>query len=236
MSNNPLCPYDDVTLLNYIRNAVSADVKQTIEQSPICLAAVRELADEIQLLTPFLREAVCPDIDTLLDYQEGRITGTPRLVIHQHIQRCQQCQAELAMFGAIDAVSNVEQPSFLRRVVEALFQAPTLSAAPTRGGGIYRTQTRTPQISILLRTSKVTGKSRTWTLYGQLRTDDDAPLVQYERVSLQRLDKPADAPIEAVTEAGVFTCKGLAAGRYSLHVITADEEILLRELKIGDEP
>jgi hypothetical protein len=236
MANHQACQFDDATLLNYLRDAVPPAVRQTIEQSPDCLQAARQLADEVRLLTPLLREVVCPEIDLLIDYQEGRITGTPRLVIHRHVQRCKQCQAELAMFGAIDAVPNVDPPSLFRRVVEALFQPPTLSAVPTRGGGIYRTQTRTPQINILLRTSKVTGKPRTWTLYGQLRTDDEASVVRCERITLQALDKPAKAAIEAVIEAnGVFTCKGLAAGRYSLHVITPEEEILIRELKVGDD-
>lgn len=235
MSQNQACPYDDATLLDYLRGAVPTAVQQSIEQSPDCREAAQQLAAEVRLLTPLLREAVCPDIDLLLDYQEGRLTGTQRLIVHRHLQRCQQCQAEVAMFGAIDAVPNVDAPSFFRRVVEALFQPPTLSAVPTRGGGLYRTQTRTPQITILLRTSKVTGKPRTWTLYGQLRADGEAPMVDGERITLQSLDKPENAAIEAVIEAnGVFTCKGLAAGRYSLHVITAEEEILIRELKVGD--
>jgi len=237
MSKNELCQFDDAMLLNYIRNAVPADVRQTIEKSPECIQAARKLVDEMRVLTPLLREAVCPEIDTLIDYQEGRITGTPRLVIYQHVQQCKQCQAELAMFGAIDVVPNGEQPSFFRRVVEALFQAPTLSAVAVRGGGIYRTHVRTPQINILLRTSQATGRPRTWTLYGQLRADDESPLVQPERIVLQALDKPDTAEIEAVGEAnGVFICKGLAPGRYSLRIILSDEEILIRELKVGDEP
>ncbi len=236
MPKNERCQFDDVTLLDYVRNAVPADVRQTIEESPDCIKAAQKLADEMRVLTPLFRETVCPEIDTLIDYQEGRITGTPRLVIYQHIQKCKQCQAELAMFGAIDAVPNVEQPAFFRRVVEALFQAPTLSPVAVRGGGLYRTQVRTPQINILLRTSKATGKPRTWTIYGQLRTDDEAQNIQCERIVLQALDKPDNIEIETVVEAhGVFTCKGLAPGRYSLRVVTPDEEILIRELKVGDE-
>jgi hypothetical protein len=136
----------------------------------------------------------------------------------------------------VDAVPNQDAPSFFRRVIEALFQAPTLSPVPTRGGGIYRTQARTPQVNILLRTSKVAGKPRAWTLYGQLRTDDEAQALHCERITLQALDKPESPLVDAVVEAnGVFTCKGLAAGRYALRIITPDEEILIRELKVGDE-
>ncbi|MFN8492363.1 MAG: hypothetical protein U0350_32480 [Caldilineaceae bacterium] len=236
MSVNQGCQFDDATLLDYVRNAVPADVRRTIEASPDCVQAARRLADEMRVLTPLLRETVCPEIDTLIDYQEGRIKGTQRLVVYQHVQQCKQCQAELAMFGAIDNVPNVEQPAFFRRVVEAFFQAPTLSPVAVRGGGFYRTQVRTPQVNLLLRTSQATGKPRTWTLYGQLRADDETPLIQPERIVLQALDKPDNPEIDAVVEAhGVFTRKGLAAGRYALRVIMPDEEILIRELKVGDE-
>ena len=231
MANQQPCQFDEATLLNYLRNAVPADVRQTIEQSPSCLGAAKQLADETRRLMPFLREAVCPEIDTLIDYQEGRITGTPRLVIHRHVQRCQQCQAELAMFGAIDAVPNVDQPSFLRRVVEALFQAPTLSAAPVRGNVIFY---RTPQIAIHLYSIKSPGKARTWILQGLLRSAEDQPFTQSEDILLVNLDEPAEPAQHAAREAaGTFSFSELEAGRYRLQVITPEEEIFIREIEIG---
>lgn len=231
MSNDQLCPYDDVTLLNYLRDAVPANIRQLIEQSPACLAAADKLADEMRLVTPFLRAAVCPEIDTLIDYQEGRITGTPRLVIYRHVQQCKQCQAELAMFGAIDAIPNLDQPSFFRRVVEALFQAPTLSPAAVRGGVLFY---RTPQIGIHLYSIKSTGKARTWVLQGLVRTVDDQPFTACEDILLVNLDEP-DAPDQHATldTAGTFRFSNLEAGRYRLHLITPEEEILIRELEVG---
>lgn len=231
MAQTQACPFDDATLLDYLRDAVPTAVRARIEQSPACRQAAQQLAAEVTLLTPLLREAVCPEIELLLDYQEGRLTGTQRLVVHHHLQRCQQCQAEVAMFGAIDAVPTVEPPSFLRRVVEAFFQSPTLSPAPVRGGVLFY---RTPQIGIHLYSIKSPGKARTWVLQGLVRTVDDQPFTQCEDILLANLAEP-EAPTQhaLLDPSGTFRFSNLEASRYRLHLITAEEEILIREITVG---
>ena len=52
MSLRQVCQFDDTTLLNYVRNAVPAAVRQTIEASPDCIQAAQKLADEMRVLTP----------------------------------------------------------------------------------------------------------------------------------------------------------------------------------------
>lgn len=231
MAQKQACPFDDATLLAYLRDAVPATVRQSIEQSPACRHAAQQLAAEVRLLTPLLREAVCPEIEQLLEYQEGRLTGTPRLVVHQHLQRCKQCQAEVAMFGAIDAVPAVAPPSLVRRVVAALFQPPTLSPVPVRGGMLFY---RAPQIGIYLYSLKSPGKARTWVLQGLVRTVDDQPFTACEELRLVNLDEPALPALPATLDpAGAFRFSDLEMGRYRLHLITAEEEILIREIAVG---
>ena len=173
----------------------------------------------------------CPEIELLIEYQEGRLTGTQRLVVYHHLQRCKQCQAELAMFGAIDTVPNVDAPAFFRRVVDALFQSPTLTPAPVRGGMLFY---RTPQIGIYLYSIKNAGKARTWVLQGLVRTVDDQPFIACEDILLVDLDEPTTLVRHAVLgPTGTFRFSDLAASRYRLHLITPEEEILIREIALG---
>lgn len=242
MPGSESCPYDDVTLFDYLRGATSAEVRAAIERSPACMAAAAALATDQQGLTPLLRLALCPDPETLIDYHAKRLLGAQQLVIHNHVQRCRQCQTELAMLVAMDDVALVEEPSFLRRLFEAFFLPPTLNAAPVRGAlpsVHYRTQIRTPAIDILIFTQKQTGKARTWTLRGELRTEEGLHFTQVEKVVL-RGPHPLDASamVEFSTtldEEGMFVFRRLEAGDYALQVFTPAEEILIRTLKVGDE-
>lgn len=236
MAQKQACQFDDVTLLAYLRDAVPMTVRQSIEQSAVCRQAVEQLANEMRLLMPLLREAVCPPLELLIDYQEGRISGTPRLVVYQHLQRCQQCQAELAMFDAIDAVPTVAPtvftpPAFVRRMVEALFQPPTASPVAVRGGMLFY---HTPQIGIHLYSIKSPGKARTWVLQGLVRTVDEQPFTTCEELRLVSLDEPDLPPRQTTLDpTGAFRFSDLERGRYRLHLITAEEEIWIREISVG---
>ena len=236
------CPYDEITLLDYVRGVTSYEIKLAIERSPACMAAARTLAEDMQVLTPMLRLAICPDVDKLIEYHEKRLPGAKQLVIHNHVQRCRQCQEELAMFTAIDEVPLQNGPSFFRRVIEAFFLLPTLSAAPVRGtlpSIHYRTQIRTPAIDIFIFTQKQTGKTRTWTLRGELRTEEGLLFTEVEKIVLHGSDlSDIDQKFELSTtleEEGMFVFRGLETGDYSLHILTNDEEILVRSIKVGSE-
>ena len=124
-------------------------------------------------------------------------------------------------------------PGPLRRIVEALFQTPLGLAQPVRGGLLYY---RTPTLAIQLSARRMPGGRRAWVLRGELRTHDGQRLVGViESIAIQRTDALDQTAIAGTIEAsGVFAIADLAAGTYQLSLTTADEEIIIRRLEIGD--
>lgn len=235
------CAFDEATLLEYVQGNASAAVCAAIERSPPCVAAARRLAAEIKTLLPILRQALCPDADTLIDYYAKQLPSAQQLVIHNHVQRCRQCQGELAMYAAIDEVPLQAAPAFLQRLFEAVLLLPTQMAAPVRGALPslhYRTQIRTPAIDILLFTQKQSSKARTWTMRGELRTEEGLHFTQVEKIVLRTVDPPSEEALELTTTLdadGMFVFRRLEAGSYALQIFTDEEEILIRALKVGDD-
>jgi hypothetical protein len=236
------CPYDNATLLDYIRNEAPPALRTAIERSPACVEAAAILAEDIERLTPLIRMVLCPDVETLIDYQARRLPGAQQLVVHRHVQNCRPCQVEIAMFDAVDAVSLQDEPSLVRRIYESLFLPPTLSGVPVRGAlpSIhYRTQIRTPAIDIFIFTQKSSGKARTWTLRGELRSEDGLQFIQVEKIILHAVNPVAATEAVEVTttldEDGMFVLRGLETGVYSLQIFTNEEEVLVRALKVGDD-
>lgn len=241
MADDAPCAFDEATLLAYVQGNAPAELCAAIERSPPCVAAARRLAAEIETLLPLLRLALCPDAETLIDYYAKQLPGAQQLVIHNHVQRCRQCQGELAMYAAIDEVPLRVAPSFFQRLFEAVLLLPTQMAAPVRGALPslhYRTQIRTPAIDILIFTQKQSGKARTWTMRGELRTEEGLHFTQVEKVVLRTVDPPEGEAAELTTTLdadGMFVFRRLEAGSYALQIFTDAEEILIRTLKVGDE-
>ena len=236
------CAFDEATLLEYVQGNASAELCAAIERSPPCMAAAHRFATEIKTLLPLLRQALCPDVESLIDYYGKRLPSAQQLVVHNHVQRCRQCQEELAMFAAIDDVPLQAAPSFLQRLFEAVLLLPTQMAAPVRGALPslhYRTQIRTPAIDILLFTQKQSGKARTWTMRGELRTEEGLHFTQVEKIVLRPVDpSPADEAADLTTTLdadGMFVFRRLESGIYALQIFTDEEEILIRALKVGEE-
>jgi hypothetical protein len=241
MADDAPCAFDEATLLAYVQGNAPAELCAAIERSPPCVAAARRLAAEIETLLPLLRLALCPDAETLIDYYAKQLPGAQQLVIHNHVQRCRQCQGELAMYAAIDEVPLQAASSFLQRLFDAILLLPTQMAAPVRGALPslhYRTQIRTPAIDILIFTQKQSGKARTWTMRGELRTEEGLHFTQVEKVVLRTVDPPEGEAAELTTTLdadGMFVFRRLEAGSYALQIFTDAEEILIRTLKVGDE-
>ena len=236
------CAFDEATLLEYIQGNVPAEQRAAIERAPACVEAARHLAQDVEVLRVLLRLSPCPAVETLLAYHAKALPSAQQLIVRKHLQICNQCQREIAMFAAIDDVTLQEAPSQLRRFFEALFLPPTLSVAPVRGtlpSVQYRTQIRTPAIDIFIFTQKTTGKGRTWTLRGELRTEEGLQFTQVEQLILRTAEPlAATAPVEITTtldEDGMFVFRGLDAGVYALQVFTDEEEILIRALKVGED-
>ncbi|MEZ4864349.1 MAG: carboxypeptidase-like regulatory domain-containing protein [Caldilineaceae bacterium] len=230
------CPYDEGILLDYINGHVDATMRAAIERSPVCVEAIARLKADIEEWRPALRQMFCPQSERLLAYQERRLIGTDYLVVHHHVQQCLYCRAEVEMLGAADAAAITPAPSLVRRLYELIFRPATLSPVPVLGEGSYRTVERTPQIELLVRTTRTTGKQRNWMLSGRLRYDDDQPVTQVDAITMQDT-ADEDAPVLSTTvdEMGLFTIKGLDAGVYRLRILRAQEEIILHEFNVGDD-
>lgn len=242
MADVESCVFDEATLLEYIQGKAAAELCAAIDRSPACVSAARHLAAEVAMWAELLQMARCPDPTTLIDYYNKELPSAEQLVVRKHVAGCRQCQMELAMFAAIDEVPLQAGPSFVRRLFEAIFLSPTLMVAPVRGALPslhYRTQIRTPAIDILLFTQKQSGKARTWTMRGELRTEEGLHFTQVEQVVLRTVDPstPEDA-VELTTTLdadGMFVFRRLEAGVYALQLFTDQEEILIRALKVGED-
>lgn len=225
------CPYDEVVLLDYITGLATPTLVAAIEQSVACHQTARTLAGELGQLLQVGQRLHCPDIETLIDYQERRLTGAAHLVVHRHMQQCPLCQKEWQMLTALDAVALESPMGVVRRMVEALFQAPLTLAV--RGDWLHY---QTPNLVLNIGVRQSTGKGRTWTLRAQLRTQEGNLITErVEQALLRRLDEPAQAPVVATLIAGEpsLTFRELATGEYALHVMTADEEIVIRKIVVG---
>ena len=228
------CPFAEDIMIDYINGQVDAATKAAIERSPACRQAANALQTDLAAWQPALRAMFCPDNEELVAYQERRLTGTAYLVAHTHVQRCPFCRAEVAMLAALDAVP-LNAPTLARRLYELFFQPATLGPVPVLGEGSYRTIERTPQIELLVRTTRTAGKQRNWLLMGRLRYDDEHPFTQVESIIVQDIDEE-EVPARSATvdEMGTFTIKGLDAGLYRIHILLPGEEIILHEFRIGD--
>jgi DNA-directed RNA polymerase specialized sigma24 family protein len=232
---NNQCHFSEAILLDYVTGMASAETIAQIEGSPACLQAAQQLADELLPLLPVLYRIQCPVAATLTDYQERTLKGTAYLVVHRHVAQCPLCQEELRLLAAIDQVPLVTVPTPLRRIVEALFQPLTQLPQAVRGGVLLHYQT--PQLFINLNTRAPSGQQRTWRLSGQLRTPDGQLFTGVEGILLRQLDLPeAVEQRTTLTITGTFIFAGLPPGKYSLTVLTAEEEIVIREIVVGDEP
>jgi hypothetical protein len=226
-----LCNLSEALLLDYIMGDAPPELIAAVERSPACRQAARQLADEIDPLLSILYRISCPDEDTLVDFQEGLLDGTSRLVIHKHIADCPLCKKELSMLRAFDQVFVQPERSLVRRLVEAIFQSPALLPAPVRGT-ILRYET--PLLTIDLSERRVTGKPRSWTLTAQLRTHDGQPFTDVERILLQQIDRAEAQPFqEKISAHGSFRFRELPPGAYRLTILTPEEEITVREFAVG---
>ncbi len=229
------CPYDEGVLLDYINGHVTVAIRAAIERSPACVQAAADLKAELAMWQPALRQMFCPTSEKLVAYQEKNLPANQQLVVAAHIRQCPVCLEELQMLDAIDAVPSEPQPSLPRRLYKLIFQPATLAPVPVRGEGSYRTIERTPQIELLIRTTRTTGKQGNWMLFGRVRYEGDQPMTQVESIVMQDVEEE-DAPEFSTTvdEQGAFTVKGLDAGLYRIRILTAAEEIILREFRVGE--
>ena len=227
------CILDESLLLDYISGVATAAEQALVERTPACLAAAQRLGARLLPLMGVFHRFECPDLETLIGYQELRLASTAQLVVRQHVATCPSCRAELRVLAEIDAVPDLPAKGVFRRIVEALFQPPLAMPQPVRGDVRHY---RTPQVAIQLSVRKLQGKARSWTLRGQMRWADDQPNHDLlEAVLLTLVDQPDDPPLTGVPEPnGGFVVRSLPAGTYAVRLLTREEEIVIRKIVVGD--
>jgi DNA-directed RNA polymerase specialized sigma24 family protein len=227
----PPCTLDDAALLEYANGTATPELRAAVERSPACLAAAQRLASDLAALAKDLYRITCPSVETLLDFHERRLAGAELLAIHAHIAECPLCQQESAILAAIDAVplEPAGPLASLRRAVEALFQpAPAL-----RGDTLHF---RSPGLEVFIVLRPEAGPPPRWTLRGQALARDGAPATDLEGAALLPLDGASRSEQAGTLEAdGAFVFRALAAGSYRLRLTRPDEDVIVREIVVGDE-
>ena len=136
--------------------------------------------------------------------------------------------------GAGDALKQPDgQPGPLRRLVEALLKPALEQPLALRGDVRYY---ETPDIAINITTRPDEEEiERVWTIYGKVYPTSGKPLTKpVEQVTLREQAPEAEAQRALVEQDGSFVLEGVLTGHYSLSVVTSREEIIIRQLTIGD--
>ena len=229
------CPFDEGILLDYINGHLDTQTRRAIERSPACMTAAKQLQATVAAWRPALRQMFCPSTERLVDYQERRLIGTDYLMVHQHVQNCTWCSAEVEMLAEVDSVSTESQPSLARRIYELIFQPAAMAPVPVLGEGSYRTIQRSPQVELFIRTNRIADKQGNWTLFGRVRADGEQVVSQVESIVMQDIEDETALELKTtVDEHGSFMIRGLETGIYRLRIILSEEEIVLSNFKVGD--
>ena len=231
---NRSCHLDEEQLLDYVLGTASLELCRQVEETAACRQAAQQLALDILPLMAWLRRLECPAAENLVAYHEQQLDSTTQLVIHRHVAGCPDCQAECQLLDQISALALEGQPGPLRRLVEAIFQSPLALPQALRGELLVFTA---PTITIHLSTRISRGQPRSWILRGQARTSDGLQAqAMLEAVELYPLDLPEEPGQPGhLEQQGSFVFRDLPAGSYRLHVLTSDEEIVIRRIIIGHD-
>ena len=227
------CGYDEAVLLDYIMGLVEAEVGAAIQASPACLRQASQLA---QTFGPFLRLVYrldCPNPTALVAYQQRVLPGSQRLVIYRHLEQCLRCQEDLMLLNSVDQPGTVRETNLLRRMVEALYQSPV--AFGLQGGWLHF---RTPEVFINISSRQNRSKARSWRVRAQVRTHEGAILTAtVQAAALEALDQstPVTYQPDTPTDENSLVFREVQAGNYSLLIVMPNEDIVIRNLAIGDD-
>jgi DNA-directed RNA polymerase specialized sigma24 family protein len=227
------CDLDESVLLEYVLGRAPAEARAAIERSPACRRAADELAREVLPLLQVLYRDTCPSVATLVAHQQRQLSGVEQLVIRQHMLSCPACQSEYELLEAVDRVPLAPEPGPLRRLLVAML-APEPQLVLRGAIRWYQT----PDIAITLSTRRTSGHARSWTLRGQARMPDGTQAAGVVNgATLQSLDAADRAEIAGAVEPdGAFVFRNLAAGMYRLRLQTAEVEVVIPQIQVGDEP
>jgi DNA-directed RNA polymerase specialized sigma24 family protein len=226
------CGISEDQLLEYIMGRAAIEVCVAIEQSPACRSAAQDLAHELLPILQALYRSECPTAEALVIYQERRLSGAEQLLLRQHILKCPACQVECKLLAAVDHVPLEPQPGRIRQLIWA-----TLAPLPHLAlrGDIFWYQA--PAIGIALSERGSSDVPRTWTLSGEARTPDGMQTTNtLTGAALRSIDDPEQMAytVQADSDGG-FVFRNLSAGIYRLSLFTADLEIVISPLRVGDD-
>jgi|GEM_PF-1466934 len=236
MQNN--CQYDEVALLDYITGIADAELRAGIEMSPACVQAAAELRSDLSPLFTAVKTLGCPAPSQLIAYQTRETSGIERLVLYRHIDSCAECQDELELLHAVDAVDGQQKKNPFTRLIEAVLQPMQALPQPLRGDP----QTyQAGDLQVNLTISRDPTQRYHWRLRGQVRSNDGRKFVDIEQIILTAQKStlqtfaPSSQQSTTLNEHGSFSFADIATGLYELAIITSDAELLIPAIAIGEQ-
>jgi hypothetical protein len=227
------CRLEETVLLDYIMGIADAEMTAAIQASPACLQRVRELAQGLGPFLLFSYRMDCPSPEALVAYQQRTLPGSERLVLYQHIEQCPRCREDIMTFEAIDHSAKTNNASVFRRIVEALYQSPL--AFGLQGEWLHY---RTADLAIYMSPRQEPGKQRGWSVRIQLRTlQGELHTHLVESAHLQRVDQESLIEVTGNLSADQSSLifRDVRAGHYCLSILWPEQEIIIRDLPIGEE-
>lgn len=222
---------DEGSLLAYLDNAVSPEVRDQIESDPELVAQAQRLRSVESKLGQTLARAICPSATVLGDYQDGLLDTDESLRVARHAAECPHCNRELIQMAAfMDEVRRDIDPGLLERmkhIVADLIRGPSpdsiippaarLAPVGIRGAENDRNwiyQAGDYQIAITAaHDSEVPGR---FILTGLVIGPD----TEHWRAELSSSeDSHTLARIAPVDEIGGFALLGVPHGRYNLRLV-----------------
>jgi len=227
------CQYGEVALLDYVTGIADAELRAGIEMSPACVRAAAELRSDLSSILITIESLGCPAPAQLVAYQERKMSGTERLVLYRHISDCTDCQDELQVLSAVDAVDGEQKVSPFARVIEAVLQPMQALPNPLRG----EPQTyKAGDLQVNLTISRDTSQRYHWRLRGQVRDADGRKFADIEQILLtKQKSEPLNQQSTTLNEHGSFAFADIAAGLYELAIITSEAELMIPAIVIGEQ-
>lgn len=221
------CQVEEELLLAYMSGDVSEEIRRAIEESSVCLAKAKQLADEHSMVRQLLYRSMCPDSEELVAYQERSLPHEEEEKLRLHLQECPLCQEEYTLLTIADTVTLVpESASWFDaiqaagyrtlRFIDAMFQ-PALKRGYAGILGDY-TFPDLPNVHINLSTYESVEQLGSWSLLGRVITLDGLSVTDTVKFVILRghgdlIGQEYQTPVD---EHGYFVFEELNSGEYEL--------------------
>ncbi len=220
-------------LLAYLEGVAPPEVAARIAASPALSAAAAELRLLDTLMGSALQRSTCPELDDLLLYQAGLMTGVSQQQLARHIQGCPDCRHELAQLATPAAPPLPERLAAAgRRLLDALrVSAPPQPALALRGNAHQQLEYQAGDYHLLLAIIPPVAGEDIWQIEGQI-SHADAPAALPE-ATVQALRADNLVAQDSVDEFGFFALDQLPAGSYTLQIDLPEERVMVADVIIA---